>query len=42
MLKKDGCFELMGCDILIDEDFKPYLLEMNYNPAIHLDTSAQS
>lgn len=34
--KKAGCFELMGCDILLGSDFTPYLIEMNHNPALHL------
>ena len=32
----------MGCDILIENTFKPYLLEINYNPALFLDTSTQA
>lgn len=36
--KKIGCFELLGCDILIGSDFTPYLIEMNHNPALHLGT----
>lgn len=36
MDKKLGCFELMGCDILVDSDLNPYLIEMNHNPALHL------
>uniref|UniRef100_H3BGX1 Tubulin tyrosine ligase like 10 n=1 Tax=Latimeria chalumnae TaxID=7897 RepID=H3BGX1_LATCH len=32
---KLGYFDLIGCDFLIDEDFKVWLLEMNCNPALH-------
>ncbi|XP_069466185.1 inactive polyglycylase TTLL10 [Ambystoma mexicanum] len=32
---KMGLFDLFGCDFLIDEDFKVWLLEMNCNPALH-------
>ena len=35
-----GCFELLGCDILLDEHFNPYLLEINFNPAIYTDCQA--
>ncbi|XP_026223813.1 protein polyglycylase TTLL10 isoform X2 [Anabas testudineus] len=30
-----GLFDLIGCDFMIDEDFKVWLLEMNCNPALH-------
>ncbi|KAA0707086.1 Protein polyglycylase TTLL10 [Triplophysa tibetana] len=30
-----GYFDLFGCDFLIDENFKIWLLEMNCNPALH-------
>ncbi|XP_056398643.1 inactive polyglycylase TTLL10 [Hyla sarda] len=30
-----GFFDLIGCDFLIDDDFKVWLLEMNCNPALH-------
>ncbi|KAI5095675.1 inactive polyglycylase TTLL10 [Silurus meridionalis] len=32
---KLGYFDLIGCDFLIDDDFKVWLLEMNCNPALH-------
>nr|XP_030737881.1 inactive polyglycylase TTLL10 isoform X2 [Globicephala melas] len=32
---KLGYFDLIGCDFLIDENFKVWLLEMNSNPALH-------
>ncbi|XP_067382940.1 protein polyglycylase TTLL10 isoform X2 [Channa argus] len=30
-----GFFDLIGCDFLIDEEFKVWLLELNCNPALH-------
>ena len=38
----DGCFELLGCDILIDDAFNPHLIEINTNPALYLDTKVQA
>ncbi|XP_026966405.1 inactive polyglycylase TTLL10 isoform X4 [Sagmatias obliquidens] len=32
---KLGYFDLIGCDFLIDENFKVWLLEMSSNPALH-------
>ncbi|XP_030041663.1 inactive polyglycylase TTLL10 isoform X2 [Microcaecilia unicolor] len=32
---KLGYFDLIGCDFLIDEEFKVWVLEMNSNPALH-------
>jgi len=36
-----GCFELLGCDILIDDQFNPHLIEINTNPALYTDTEPQ-
>lgn len=37
--KLKNTFELMGVDIMFDQQFNPYLIEFNMNPA--LDTSTK-
>ncbi|XP_061691902.1 protein polyglycylase TTLL10 isoform X2 [Syngnathoides biaculeatus] len=32
-----GFFDLIGCDFIVDEEFKVWLLEMNCNPALHVN-----
>ncbi|EDO36510.1 predicted protein [Nematostella vectensis] len=35
--QKLRCFQVLGFDILIDEDFKPILLEVNSSPSLKID-----
>lgn len=41
MPKVNGQFELLGCDIMIDDHMNPFLLEINTNPALFTTTLVQ-
>ena len=32
------CFHILGVDIMLDEDCKPYVLEVNHTPSFVADT----
>ena len=37
-LNRTNCFEIFGCDFILDEKFKPYLLEVNLNPGLEISS----
>ena len=36
--KRQICFKILGFDVLIDQNLKPWLLEVNYNPSLATST----
>ena len=32
------CFELLGFDVILDHNLKPYVLEVNHAPSFNTDT----
>lgn len=32
------CFQILGFDIILDQNFRPYVLEVNYTPSFTTDS----
>ena len=43
-LEQRGCFELLGFDVMVDADLRPWLVEVNITPslAVHADSTSPS
>ena len=37
-MNRSNCFEIYGCDFILDEKYKPYLLEININPGLEISS----
>ena len=42
LVTKFGFFELFGVDVMLDAEMRVYILEVNANPALFVDTKAQA
>ena len=36
--RTQACFELFGFDVILDSNFKPYILEVNFSPSLSADS----
>ncbi len=36
------CFEILGFDIMLDENLRPYMIEVNHTPSFSTDTPLDS